>query len=89
MGGCNSVWNDVELGGAIVGAGIATVATGGAAAAGFALAAASAGAYFATKSGCSKDRQAIIRATNEIVATAIVTSINQCNDQTLTTQNVK
>ena len=89
MGGCNSVWNDVELGGAIVGAGIATVATGGAAAAGFALAAGSAGAYFATKSGCSKDRQAIIRATNEIVATAIVTSINQCNDQTLTTQNVK
>jgi hypothetical protein len=88
MGGCNSVLNDIELAGAFIGAGVATVASGGAAAAGAVGAAGAAGAYFATKKGCSKDKTALVQATNEIVATAIILSVNECNSVETSSQDI-
>jgi hypothetical protein len=81
--------NDLELAGAFIGAGVATVATGGAAAAGAVVAAGAAGTYFATKKGCSKDKSALVQATNEIIATSIILSINQCNSLEASTQNIE
>lgn len=88
MGGCNSTLNDIELAGAVIGAGVATAASGGAAAAGAVAAVGSAGAYFATKSGCSRDRKAIINASNQIVATAILQSLNYCTQVADTWQSI-
>ncbi len=88
MGSCNSTLNDIELAGAFIGAGVATVASGGAAAAGAVAAAGSAGAYFATKKNCSKSKQAIVQATNTIIATAIVQSINQCSSSDISVQAI-
>lgn len=88
MGGCNSTLNDIELGGAFVGAGIATAATGGAAAAGAIAGAGAAGAYFATKKGCSKSKQAIINVTNSIVASAIIMSVENCGSNEVATQEI-
>lgn len=88
MGGCNSTWNDVELAGALVGAGVATVASGGIAAAGLVAATAASATYFATKQGCSRDPTAVINATNQIVATAIVQSLNYCTQIAETWQDI-
>lgn len=89
MGGCNSVLNDIELGGAFVGAGIASAASGGIAAAGAVAGAGAAGAYFATKKGCSKSKTAIVDVTNSIVASAIVLSVENCGSNEIATQSIK
>lgn len=89
MGGCNSTLNDIELAGVVIGSGIAVAASGGAATAGAIAATGAAGAYFATKQGCSRDRTAIINATNQIVATAIIQSLTYCTQVSETWQQIK
>jgi hypothetical protein len=89
MGGCLSTWNSLELAGGFIGVGVATLASGGTAAAASVVAAGSLGAYFSTKKGCNKDKSALIQATNEIVATAIVNSLNQCNSLEASTQDIE
>lgn len=88
MGGCASTWNKIELAGAVIGAGVAEAATGGVAAAGAVAAAGSAGAYFATKKGCDKSPEALIQVTREITATAIVLSVNQCQEVASISQDI-
>lgn len=88
MGGCNSTLNSLELAGAVIGAGIATAATGGVAAAGAIAGTAAAGTYFATKQGCSRSASALVHATNEIVATAIITSLTYCTQIAETWQDI-
>jgi len=80
MGGCNSVLNDVELAGVFVGAGVAEFASGGAATAGAIGAMGAAGAYFATKKGCGRTKEALIRSVNEITTVAIMRSFTNCSD---------
>jgi len=79
MGGCNSTLDSMLLGGALIGS---VIATGGedapVVAAGVALSGASAGTLFGIKKGCDKSTDAIVQATNVIVADAIIRSINQC-----------
>jgi len=81
--------NDLELAGAFIGAGVATVATGGAAAAGAVVAAGAAGAYFATKKGCSKSKTALVQATNEITAAAMILSITDCGSSEYASQVIE
>lgn len=89
MGGCNSTLNDIELGAFAVGAGVATVGSGGAAAVGALAAAGAAGTYFATKQGCSRSPKVLVDATNEIIATAIIQSLTLCTQLSETSQNIE
>lgn len=90
MGGCNSVLNDIELAGAFVAAGVATVATDGEDVAAAEVAGAgSLGSYFATKKGCNKSKAALVQATNEVIATAIILSLTTCNSQDFFSQVIE
>lgn len=88
MGGCNSTLNSLELAGAVIGAGVATAASGGVAAAGAIAGTAAAGTYFATKQGCSNNSTALVNATNEIIATAIINSLTYCTELAETWQDI-
>lgn len=46
------------------------------------------GSLFGKKSGCDKSKSALINVTQEIVATAIVTSLNECNAASTSEQNI-
>lgn len=70
MGGCNSVFNK------LAGGPLGTFATGGFV--GFALDKAGVPLPFTQKKGCDKSKNALIKATQEIVATAIVDSLSSC-----------
>ncbi len=76
MGGCQSTWQELLLTGGI-GVGLDKLGLGDDAnsawnAVGFP------GKPFSSKSGCDPTKQAVIRSTQEIIATAIVTSLNLC-----------
>lgn len=88
MGGCNSVLNNIELAGAVIGAGVATAASGGAAAAAAVGGTAAAATYFATKQGCSRDAKGLVNATNQIVAAAIINSLTYCTQMSETWQDL-
>jgi hypothetical protein len=75
--------------GALIGAGVATAATGGAAAVGAVAAVGSAGALMATKRGCSRNRSAILNATNQIIASAVIKSLVNCNTTRDSSQNIE
>jgi len=86
MGGCNSVINKLETAGAFIGSAAAAF-TGNE---GTAIALGGIGIGLATNGnkGCSKDTSALIKATNTIVATAIVKSLNNCNSNTNILQEI-
>jgi len=90
MGGCNSVFNQLSsLAGGFTGIGLGIARGDLNDPAKLALDAVGGGAsLFAQKNGCDKSKTALIKATQEIVATAIVTSLNQCNAAADSAQNI-
>lgn len=90
MGGCNSVFNTLSsLAGGFTGIGIGIANGDLNDPAKLALDAVGGGAnLFSKKNGCDKSKTALIKATQEIVATAIVTSLNQCNAASDSAQNI-
>jgi len=90
MGGCNSVFNTLSsLAGGFTGFGIGLARGDIDDPTQLALDAVGGGAnMFGKKNGCDKSKTALINATQEIVATAIVTSLNQCNAASDSAQNI-
>ena len=89
MGGgtSSSLVSSLETAGAFLGAGIAA-GTGNEGAAAV-LGSAAFGLAAGGQKGCNKSRDAIIQSTNEIVATAIVLSVNNCGDLAEVSQEIE
>lgn len=86
MGGCNSVVHKLEIAGAFVGAGLAGVTGNEGVAAG--LAGVGAGLVAGGQKGCDKSKEALIQATNEIVTTAFIMTMNECTQTAEILQNI-
>lgn len=88
MGGCNSTLNDIELGGAVIASGVSVALSGGASTGAAIAGTAALGTYMATKQGCSRSKSAIINATNQIIATAMIQSLTFCTQISETWQQL-
>jgi len=86
MGGCNSIFSNMTLLAGPIGAGIANLISPDAVNAinsvGFP------GLPFSNKSGCSPNKDAVIQTTQEIIASAIVTSFNSCDQTAIVDQQI-